>query len=85
MKEDLNIVILTTDWCPHCRKMERVLDNLGLKYKNYDIYKNSEITNKYPLLKLPTTYFLKGEEVVFLIKGTKEEEEVKSLIDKYFV
>ena len=85
MKEDLNIVILTTDWCPHCRKMERVLDNLGVKYKNYDIYKNSEITNKYPLLKLPTTYFLKRKEVVFLIKGTKEEEEVKSLIDKYFV
>ena len=85
MKEDLNIIILTTNWCPHCRKMERVLDNLGVKYKNYDIYKNSEITNKYPLLKLPTTYFLKGEEVVCLIKGTKEEEEVKSLIDKYFV
>ena len=85
MKEDLNIIILTTDWCPHCRKMERVLDNLDLKYKNYDIYKNSEITNKYPLLKLPTTYFFKGDEVVFLIKGTKEEEEVKKLIDKYFV
>ena len=59
MKEDLNIIILTTNWCPHCRKMERVLDNLGVKYKNYDIYKNSEITNKYPLLKLPTIYFLK--------------------------
>lgn len=84
MKDKLKIIILTADWCPHCRIMERVLDNLNLEYKNCDIYKDMEVTKKYPLLKLPTTYFLNGEEVVFLIKGTKNEEEVSKLIDRYF-
>ena len=42
MKDKLKIIILTADWCPHCRIMEKVLDNLNLEYKNCDIYKDMD-------------------------------------------
>jgi len=44
------VEIFITDWCPYCRKLEKFLRPNKIKYKRYDIEKNSKGRKKYDRL-----------------------------------
>lgn len=58
-------------WCPHCRKMMPIVDDIktlladNLKVLQYDIDKNEELANEERVQSLPTfLLYADGEEVM---------------------
>lgn len=55
-----DITIYTLDYCPYCKKAEKLLQEKGLKYKKIDISSNEEEYRK----KLGEYYNIKGHVTV---------------------
>ncbi|HLD15998.1 MAG TPA: thioredoxin family protein [Candidatus Nanoarchaeia archaeon] len=49
----MKVQILTTPGCNGCVKVEKMLDNLKVKYEVIDVTKNMEILKKYSILSAP--------------------------------
>ncbi len=44
---DAAVELYVTSWCGYCRKLEKFLDDKGVKYTSYDIEKNSAAKRVY--------------------------------------
>ncbi len=49
----VKVEILTSPGCSSCIKVEKMLNEMGVKYKIVDITKNPEILQKYPVMSAP--------------------------------
>ncbi len=49
----MKVQILTTPGCSGCVKVEKMLDEMKVKYKMIDITKNPKILQKYPIMAAP--------------------------------
>lgn len=47
------VQILTTPGCSSCAKVEKMLDEMKVKYEVIDMIKNPEILQKYPIMAAP--------------------------------
>ncbi len=47
------VQILTTPNCGGCKVVERMLDEMGVKYQIIDVTKNPKILEKYPIMTAP--------------------------------
>lgn len=49
----VKVEILTTPSCGGCAKVEKMLDEMGVKYKIIDVTKNPEILKKHMMMTAP--------------------------------
>ncbi len=49
----MKVQILTTPGCSGCAKVEKMLDEMNVKYKVIDVTKNPKILEKYPVMAAP--------------------------------
>ncbi len=49
----LNVQILTTPGCTGCALVEKMLDELKVKYQTIDVTKKPEFLKKYPIMTAP--------------------------------
>lgn len=47
------VLVLTTPGCSNCNVLERMLDNLGIKYDLIDVTEKPEYLEKYPIFTAP--------------------------------
>lgn len=69
----VKVQILTSPGCTTCSKVERMLDEMGVKYKVIDITKNPKILEKYPIMTAPGVVINGKLE----FQGVPREEELK--------
>lgn len=49
----MKVQVLTTPGCSSCARVERMLDEMGVKYEIIDITKNPEILQEYQVMSAP--------------------------------
>lgn len=49
----MTVLILTTPGCSNCSVLEKMLDNLGIKYEVIDVTEKPEYLEKYPIFMAP--------------------------------
>ncbi len=49
----MKVQILTTPGCTGCAEVEKMLDEMKIKYETIDVTKNPKILEKYPILATP--------------------------------
>ena len=49
----MTVLVLTTPGCSNCNVLERMLDNLGIKYDLIDVTEKPEYLEKYPIFTAP--------------------------------
>ena len=49
----MNVQVLTTPGCSNCNVLEKMLDQLGIKYDLIDITEKPEYLEKYPIFMAP--------------------------------
>ncbi len=72
----VKIKILTTPGCSSCKKVEQMLDELGVKYEIVDITKNPKILEKYQVMSAPGIVINGKLE----FQGVPSKEELKKKI-----
>jgi len=70
--------ILTTPGCGGCARVEKMLDQMKVKYDVVDITKNPEILQKYPILSAPGIVI--DGNLVFT--GVPKESELRKAMKK---
>jgi len=69
----MKVQILTTPGCSSCVKVEKMLDEMKVKYEIIDITKNPRILQKYPVMSAPGIV-IKGK---LEFQGVPNKEELK--------
>lgn len=73
----MKVQILTTPGCSSCARVEKMLDEMKVKYEVIDITKNPKILEKYPIMTSPGIV-INGELVFTGVPSKKElESELK--------
>jgi len=49
----MTVLVLTTPGCSNCNVLERMLDDLGIKYDLIDVTEKPEYLEKYPIFTAP--------------------------------
>jgi len=49
----MTVLVLTTPGCSNCSVLEKMLDNLGIKYEVIDVTEKPEYLEKYPIFMAP--------------------------------
>lgn len=71
------LVEFTADWCPPCKMIAPVLDQIAadeadrLKIVSLDVDENPQATRRYQVLGMPTLVLFKGGEVVSQTVGAR--------------
>lgn len=68
------VQILTTPGCGSCARVEKMLDEMGVKYEVIDITKNPDILQKYQVMTAPGIVI--NEKLEFT--GVPNKEELKN-------
>ena len=89
VKKQAHIVEFFSPTCIHCKKMEKVLDQLSNAYESVhfgaiDISKEMELAKRYDVKSVPTIIFLKQGEMIQRVIGDTHElvitENIKKII-----
>jgi thioredoxin 1 len=89
------VIDFYADWCPPCRAMAPIMEELEKKYKgkvevirvNVDLSENRSIVIKYRVVSIPTFVFIdRGGKISNIIIGYREkevmEDEFRKLLQK---
>ena len=86
------IVDFWATWCPPCKKMSPILEELAKEYEGLiDIYKvdgdkNGRLTDAYNIESYPTIYFIyPGESKPHIVVGGLDKDVLKFYIDGYLL
>jgi thioredoxin 1 len=82
------LVDFWAEWCPPCRAVEPVLEQLAVEHPDITIVKlnaddNVESTIAYRALSLPTMKVFRGGEVVGTIVGAKPKAALEAALAPY--
>lgn len=75
------------DWCPHCKRMGPVVDQLAKMYGDkigilsVDVDQSPVSSQKYGVRGIPTFVFIKDGKVKETVSGELPEEELKKRLD----
>jgi len=72
------VQILTTPGCTGCAKVEKMLDEMKIKYEVVDVTKNPQIVKKYPIMTAPGIVINGKLEFT----GVPSEKELKRKLNK---
>lgn len=67
----MNVLVLTTPGCSNCQVLEKMLDDLDVKYQIVDVTENPEYLEKYPMFTAPGLVI--DEKLAFTGIPKKEE------------
>lgn len=76
-------------WCPPCRKMAPVVEEIAgelkgkVKFGKVDVDSNKNLAEKYKIRSIPTFILFKNGKMVDQIIGAVEKQELKDFILKY--
>jgi len=73
----VKVQVLTTEGCVGCNKIEKMLDELDVKYKIIDITKNPEFLEKFPIFVAPAVII----DDTLAFTGVPKMVELKEKID----
>ncbi len=74
----MKVEILTTPECSNCSVVERMLDDLGVKYNVIDVTEKPEYLQKYPIFTAPGIVI--DDKLEFV--GIPKKEKLKAMISK---
>ena len=74
----MKVEILTTPDCSNCSVVERMLDDLGVKYDIIDVTEKPEYLKKYPIYMAPGIVI--DDKLEFV--GVPKKEKLKAKINK---
>ncbi len=72
------VLILTTPGCGGCARVEKMLDQMNVKYDVVDITKSPDILQKYPVMSAPGIVI--SGRLVFT--GVPKESELRKAVKK---
>jgi len=72
----MKVEILTTPSCSNCSVVEKMLDDLGIKYEVIDVTKKPEYLQKYPIYTAPGIVI--DDKLEFV--GVPKKEKLKAKI-----
>lgn len=67
----MNVLVLTTPDCSNCQVLEKMLDDIDVKYQVVDVTKKPEYLEKYPIFTAPGLVI--DEKLAFTGIPKKEE------------
>ena len=84
------LVKFDAEWCGPCKTMHTVMEELeknveGVAICEVDVEEVEELTTKFRVRNVPTTFIFKNGEMVEKIVGTHSESELREKIEKIFV
>lgn len=83
------LVDFYADWCPPCKILAPILDDVGEKNQGkakvlkLNVDENREMTERYQIFGMPTVIVFKNGEAMERHPGAKSEQFYQDLIDKY--
>ncbi len=87
---DLPVLVeFTADWCPPCRMIAPVLDQLAadeasrLRIVSLDVDENPDVTRRYNVLGMPTLLLFVGGEVVSQTVGARPRTAILRAIEPH--
>ncbi|MFW6176101.1 MAG: thioredoxin [Thermoplasmatota archaeon] len=91
ISENENVVLdFWATWCGPCVQLDPIIEDLAVEYGQkvrfgkVNIENNGSIPSKYGIQSLPTLLFLKDKEVMDMVRGTMDEDELKRRIEENF-
>lgn len=85
----LGVVEFGAHWCPPCRALIPVLEELANVYVKeakvftINVDDNAELATKYEIRGLPTVLFFRNSEIVDRLHGKRSKESYSNLINRY--
>lgn len=82
------LVYFGADWCPPCKRIAPVLEEIGeeipeLKIVKLDVDNNPATSGSYSVMSLPTMIMFKSGQPVDRIVGFKSKSSLVSLVNRY--
>lgn len=74
----MKVQILTTPGCSGCARVEKMLDQMNVKYGVVDVTKNPKILQKYPIISAPGIVI--NGRLVFT--GVPKENELRKAVKR---
>ncbi|MFP4050446.1 MAG: thioredoxin [Thermoplasmata archaeon] len=91
ISENENVVLdFWATWCGPCVQLDPIIEDLAeeyvqkVRFGKVNIENNGSIPSKYGIQSLPTLLFLKDKEVMDMVRGTMDEDELKRRIEENF-
>lgn len=88
-KYPLVVVDFWAEWCPHCKVMGKVIEELAedfsgeIVFGKLNIDQNRETPRKFQISGIPTLLIAKNGEVVDKIVGSAQKPQLKQKLRKY--
>lgn len=85
----LKITKFGATWCKPCSALEKTMMEIlppydtKVEYKVVDIEEETELADQLQIRSVPTMILEKNGEVVLRFSGTKSDNELKKIIDRY--
>ena len=86
----IEVIKFGAEWCRPCAAMIPIIESLKKKYDaiiesnvsimSIDIDENPEMASKYKIKSIPTTIFIKNDEVVEKKSGVLNEAQIEEII-----
>jgi thioredoxin 1 len=86
----IEVIKFSAEWCAPCKAMIPTIESLKKKYDaiiesnvsimSIDIDENPEMASKYKIKSIPTTIFIKNDEVVEKRSGVLNEAQIEEII-----
>jgi thioredoxin 1 len=76
-------------WCPPCRMMSPTVDALAAEYAGrakigkLNVDENLLVASRYGIRSIPTLLLFKAGQIQEQVVGTKPQDAIKRLLDKY--
>lgn len=83
------LVDFYTEWCPPCRVLSPILEELNEKYAKkiniarFNIEKGQEIASKYEVMSVPTLIIFQGGKERKRLVGLQSQEKLEKILDSF--